>query len=100
LNQQIEQLQTELLEESTLNPTYLVLTVGSCALAGLITNSAAVVIGAMVIAPLMLPIRGLAFALTGNIFLFRRGLLTILVGTLLAIGLIVWVAGWHFHFRH
>jgi uncharacterized hydrophobic protein (TIGR00271 family) len=87
---QLEQLQTELLEESTLNPTYLVLTVGSCALAtlGLITNSAAVVIGAMVIAPLMLPIRGLAFgALIGNIFLFRRGLLTILVGTLLAIGL-------------
>jgi len=58
-----------LLEESTLNPTYLVLTVGSCAQHKLITNSAAVVIGAMVIAPLMLPIRGLAFgALTGNIF--------------------------------
>jgi len=70
----------------------LVLTVGSVlATLGLITNSAAVVIGAMVIAPLMLPIRGLAFgALTGNIFLFRRGLLTILVGTLLVGWLMVW----------
>ncbi|PAX54317.1 DUF389 domain-containing protein [Brunnivagina elsteri] len=87
---ELERLQTELLDESTLNPTYLILTVGSCAIAtfGLITNSAAVIIGAMVIAPLILPIRGLAFgALTGNILLFRRGLLSIVVGTLLAIGL-------------
>ncbi|AKG20097.1 DUF389 domain-containing protein [Calothrix sp. 336/3] len=87
---QLEQLQTELLEESTLSPNYLILTVGSCIIAtlGLITNSAAVIIGAMIIAPLMLPIRGLAYgALTGNILLFRRGLIAIVFGTLLSIGL-------------
>ncbi|BAZ09052.1 hypothetical protein NIES4071_08580 [Calothrix sp. NIES-4071] len=87
---QFEQLLTELLDESTLSPTYLILTIGSCAIAtlGLINNSAAVIIGAMVIAPLMLPIRGLAYgALTGNILLFRRGLIAIVCGTLLSIGL-------------
>lgn len=86
----LEQLLTELLDESTLSPTYLILTIGSCTIAtlGLITNSAAVIIGAMIIAPLMLPIRGLAYgALTGNIILFRRGLIAIVLGTLLSIGL-------------
>jgi len=68
---QLEQLQTELLAESTPDLAYLILIVGSCALAkrlrrrfatfGLLANSAAVIIGAMIIAPLMLPIRGLAF---------------------------------------
>lgn len=87
---QLEQLQTELLEESAPSFTYLILTVASCTIAtfGLITNSAAVIIGAMVIAPLMLPIRGLAYgALTGNVLLFRRGLIAIILGTLLSIGL-------------
>ncbi|BDA68575.1 hypothetical protein RIVM261_019900 [Rivularia sp. IAM M-261] len=87
---ELEQLQTELLEESTPSLAYLILTIGSCTIAtlGLITNSAAVIIGAMVIAPLMLPIRGLAYgALTGNIILFRRGLIAIVLGTLLSIGL-------------
>ncbi len=63
---------------------------GFCVIAtlGLISNSAAVIIGAMIIAPLMLPIRGLAFgALYGNVLLFRKGLIAILVGTLLAIAL-------------
>ncbi|MBW4511534.1 MAG: DUF389 domain-containing protein [Scytonematopsis contorta HA4267-MV1] len=87
---QLEELQTELLDESTPSLTYLILTVASCTIAtlGLITNSAAVIIGAMIIAPLMLPIRGLAYgALTGNILLFRRGLIAIVFGTLLSIGL-------------
>jgi uncharacterized hydrophobic protein (TIGR00271 family) len=87
---QLEQLKSELLDESTLSSTYLILTVGSCTIAtlGLIANSAAVIIGAMVIAPMMLPIRGVAYgALTGNILLFRRGLIAIVFGTLLSIGL-------------
>ena len=59
---------------------------------GLISNSAAVIIGAMIIAPLMLPIRELAFgALEGNVLLFRKGLIAILVGTLLAIALAFFV---------
>jgi Predicted membrane protein len=85
-----QQLQQELLAESTLDPSYLVLIVGSCAIAtfGLLANSAAVIIGAMIIAPLMLPIRGLAFgALEGDIVLVRRGAIAIGVGTLLAIAL-------------
>ncbi len=87
---QVEQLKTDLLEESTPNPTYLILIVSSCAIAtfGLLTNSAAVIIGAMIIAPLMLPIRGLAFgALAGNIRLFRLGLIAVVIGTLMAMAI-------------
>ncbi|MBD2628190.1 DUF389 domain-containing protein [Trichormus variabilis] len=85
---QLKQLVYELLEESTPDATYLVLIIGSCAIAtfGLLTNSTAVIIGAMIIAPLMLPIRGLAFgALIGNINLFRQGIIAVLLGTLLAL---------------
>lgn len=84
-----------LLEESTLDLNYVVLILGSCAIAtfGLLSNSAAVIIGAMIVAPLMLPIRGLAFAaLEGNVVLFRKGLIAIAVGTLLAVFL-AWLVG-------
>lgn len=81
-------MQIDLLEESTLELNYVVLILGSCVIAtlGLLANSAAVIIGAMIVAPLMLPIRGLAFgALEGNVVLFRKSLTAIVVGTLLAI---------------
>jgi uncharacterized hydrophobic protein (TIGR00271 family) len=84
----LEQLKTELLEESTLNPIYIILIVGSCVIAtlGLLSNSAAVIIGAMIVAPLILPIRGLAFgALEGDLMLFRQGLISVAMGTLLAV---------------
>ncbi|MEG4118587.1 DUF389 domain-containing protein [Microcoleus sp. N9_B4] len=77
-----------MLEESTLDINYLVLILGSCIIAtfGLLANSAAVIIGAMIIAPLMLPIRGLAFgAVEGNVIIFRKGLIALAVGTVLAI---------------
>ncbi len=83
-----QQIQKELQEESTLDLSYLALIVSSCAIAtfGLLSNSAAVIIGAMIIAPLMLPIRGLAFgALQGNIALFHQALVSLCVGILLAI---------------
>lgn len=86
--EQLQQLQTDLLAESTLDPSYIILIVSSCAIAtfGLLSNSTAVIIGAMIIAPLMLPIRGLAFAaLEGNILLFRRAVIALVVGTLLAV---------------
>ncbi len=86
--QALHQMQIGLLEESTLELNYIVLILGSCVIAtlGLLSNSAAVIIGAMLIAPLMFPIRGLAFgALEGNVILFRKGLIAIVVGTLLAI---------------
>lgn len=84
----IQKMQVDLLEESTLDLNYIVLIIGSCAIAslGLLSNSAAVIIGAMLVAPLMSPIRGLAFgALEGNVLLFRKGLTAIVVGTLAAI---------------
>ncbi len=83
-----QQFEAELLAESTPDSTYFILIVSSCAIAtlGLLSNSTAVIIGAMIIAPLMLPIRGLAFgALEGNVKLFQRSSLAVAVGTLLAI---------------
>ncbi|SRR5579883_668940 len=91
----IEQLRTGLLTESTLDFNYVILILGSCAIAtfGLLTNSVAVIIGAMIIAPLMLPIRGLAFgASEGNLVLFRRSLTAIITGTLLSI-VLAWLLG-------
>jgi uncharacterized hydrophobic protein (TIGR00271 family) len=96
---QLQQLQDELLEESAINRDYLILIVGACAIAtfGLLTNSTAVIIGAMIIAPLMLPIRGLAFgALAGNLALFRQSFIAVIVGTGIAIGLAAglgWLTG-------
>lgn len=87
---QLQQLQADLLTEATLDSSYLVLVIGSCAIAtfGLLANSAAVIIGAMIIAPLMLPIRGLAFgALQGEMPLFRKGMIAIIIGTLLAVAI-------------
>jgi len=87
---EIEEIRSGLLEESTIDINYLVLIFGSCVIAtlGLLSNSVAVIIGAMIVAPLMLPIRGLAFgALEGDVVLFRKGLSAIVVGTALAITL-------------
>ncbi|MEG4939412.1 DUF389 domain-containing protein [Microcoleus sp. F4-D5] len=84
----LKQIRVDLLAESTLDIDYIVLILGSCIIAtfGLLANSAAVIIGAMIIAPLMLPIRGLAFgAVEGNVLLFRKGLIALAVGTVLAI---------------
>lgn len=84
-----------LTEESALDIYYLALTVGSCAIAtlGLLSNSAAVIIGAMIVAPLMLPIRCLAFsALSGDRAMFRHSLAAIAVGTVVSIAL-AWLLG-------
>ena len=95
----LEALQEDLLSESSLESTYLILIVGSCIIAsfGLLSNSAAVIIGAMLVAPLMLPIRGMAFgALESNLRLFITGLTALLVGTALAIAMsciIGWISG-------
>ena len=83
-----DQLHQDLLAESSLNLNFLVLVVTSCIIAtlGLLTNSAAVIIGAMIIAPLMNPLRGLALgALTADRTLLKTSLWTLTVGTLVAI---------------
>ncbi|MEW6493925.1 MAG: TIGR00341 family protein [Cyanobacteriota bacterium] len=85
-------LHESLQQEAELGQNYIVLIISSCLIAtfGLISNSAAVIIGAMIIAPLMLPLRGLAFAaLEGNVKLFRNSLISIAVGT----GASVFIAG-------
>ncbi len=58
---------------------------------GLLANSAAVIIGAMIVAPLMGPIVGMAYSTAmGNRKLLRRSSLTVLKGILLAIG-VSWI---------
>jgi uncharacterized hydrophobic protein (TIGR00271 family) len=67
---------------------YFVLIILSCIIAtfGLITNSAAVIIGAMLVAPLMSPILGLSLAsIAGERQMFQRALLALLEGAVLAI---------------
>ncbi|MBF2018254.1 MAG: DUF389 domain-containing protein [Rivularia sp. T60_A2020_040] len=92
---ELKQLQDILQSESTIDSSYLILIFASCAIAtfGLLTNSTAVIIGAMIIAPLMLPIRGLAYgALEGNVELFRTASRAVSLGSAIAIGL-AWIIG-------
>jgi uncharacterized hydrophobic protein (TIGR00271 family) len=87
---------SQLLDESKLDMPYLILIISSCMIAtfGLLSNSTAVIIGAMLVAPLMLPIRGLAFgALVGDSFLFRTGSVSVVVGTILAV-ILSCLMGW------
>lgn len=54
---------------------------------GLLAGSAAAIIGAMIVAPLMGPIIGMAFAITmGNRRLLKRSGLSVLTGALLTVG--------------
>ncbi|MGF1673918.1 MAG: DUF389 domain-containing protein [Rivularia sp. (in: cyanobacteria)] len=92
---ELKELQDILQLESTVDSSYLILIFASCAIAtfGLLSNSTAVIIGAMIIAPLMLPIRGLAFgALEGNVKLFRTASRAVSLGSAIAIGL-AWIIG-------
>ena len=69
---------------------FFLLVVLSCSIAtlGLITDSPAVIIGAMLVAPLMSPIIGIGLAsITGNGTLLRNALTALLRGALLAVAL-------------
>ncbi len=71
---------------------FLVLVVLSCLIAslGLVQNSPAVIIGAMLVAPLMSPLMGFAVGMVeGDTGLMRRAALTLLRGVLLALLLAV-----------
>jgi uncharacterized hydrophobic protein (TIGR00271 family) len=75
-------------EDSRLNSIYLVLMVLSTMLAtvGLYLNSASVIIGAMLLAPLMAPIVSLSMGiLRGNIELFKDSIGKIVLGILIAL---------------
>ena len=82
------QMRESLVKESELDLNFIVLIVSSCLIAtfGLLVNSAAVIIGAMIIAPLMLPIRGLSFGLLeGDGEILTNSVFSIAVGTTIAI---------------
>ena len=75
-------------DQATLSRNYVVLTIASCLIAtlGLVENSVAVIIGAMIVAPLIGPIQAFAFAaLDGDSLLVRRSLTTASAGALIAI---------------
>ncbi|NJM96774.1 MAG: DUF389 domain-containing protein [Phormidesmis sp. RL_2_1] len=85
-----QHMQDSLMDEAELNIDYVVLILGACLIAtlGLLANSAAVIIGAMLVAPLMLPIRSIAFGiLEGDWVLMTTGAKSLGVGTGLAIAL-------------
>ncbi|XWK89853.1 MAG: DUF389 domain-containing protein [Phormidium sp.] len=91
----VEQMRQELLEDSQLNFNFMILTIGACLIAtfGLVSNSAAVIIGAMIVAPLMMPLRGAAFgALEGDRMLFREAVKSIAIATLFST-LVSWSIG-------
>lgn len=93
--EQVERTHRELMAEAISDKSYVVMIIASCAIAtfGLLSNSAAVIIGAMIIAPLMSPIRALAYgALEGNLLLVKRSATSVMLGTLLALA-IAWVLG-------
>ena len=85
-------------DASQLGPRYAFMTVMSCGIAilGLLQNSAAVIIGAMLISPLMGPIIQLGMGLaTFDLRSIREALLTLLAGVLLALAIasaIVWLS--------
>ena len=73
------------MRDASLNEVFVVLSVGASLIStlGLLANSTAVVIGAMVVAPWIMPLRAAAFAiLLGEVRLLGRSLRTLLVGVL------------------
>jgi uncharacterized hydrophobic protein (TIGR00271 family) len=80
----------ELSQASSPGFDYFLMVMLSCSIAtfGLITDSAAVIIGAMLVAPLMSPILGLSLAsVAGERNLFRKAAIALVEGSLLAIAL-------------
>ncbi len=87
---------SELEQASSPGYDYFLLVVLSCSIAtfGLVTDSAAVIIGAMLVAPLMSPILGLSLAsVAGEQRMFRHAVVALIEGVLLAAGLSAFL-GW------
>ncbi len=60
---------------------------------GLLANSAAVIIGAMIVAPLMNPILSMAFAIvTANWKLYKRSMITVFLGVVAVILVSYWIS--------
>ncbi len=87
-HEQFSSLFTNLREESKLNATFMTLLILATMIAtfGLYINSASVIIGAMLLAPLMQPIVGVSMGLLRqDVSLFLDGAKTVLVGVLAVI---------------
>lgn len=85
----------ELRQASTPGFDYFLLVVLSCSIAtfGLISDSVAVIIGAMLVAPLMSPILGLSLAsVAGQQRMFRRAVVALIEGVILAIALSAFIS--------
>ena len=83
-----QELLAELRLSSSPGIDFFLLVVFSCAIAtsGLVTNSGAVIIGAMLVAPLMSPIIGIGLAsVIGDEKLLRTALITLFLGAVLAV---------------
>ena len=94
----VEELHRSYDDEARLNESFIVLTIGASLIAslGLLANNSAVVIGAMVVAPWILPLRVAVFAiLIGQARLLSRSLITLAAGAgitlILSMGL-GWIA--------
>ena len=90
-----KELHSIICSEAEINLDFCVRIVSSCLIAtlGLISNSGAVIIGAMLLAPLMLPLRGVALgALEGNVEVIWKSVQTILLGTAITLLLAFGVA--------
>jgi uncharacterized hydrophobic protein (TIGR00271 family) len=77
-------------EGAKIDVNYIALILASCAIAsfGLFENSVAVIIGAMIIAPLMSVIQAVAYAaLEGAAVVFRRAVITLAIGVASAVAL-------------
>ncbi|CAK6694109.1 DUF389 domain-containing protein [Synechococcus sp. CBW1107] len=84
----LEVLRREFEHEASFNLVFVVLTVGATLIAtlGLLANSAGVVIGAMVVAPWILPLQAMAFEiLRGRLKMFLRALRTLLLGVVICV---------------
>ena len=86
----LERLHRSYSRDAELDEAFIVLTIGASLIAtlGLLANSAAVVIGAMVVAPWIMPLRAGSFAvLLGSAGLLGRALGTLAIGVVLTTGL-------------
>ena len=81
---------TELMDSASPGYDFFLLIILSCTIAtfGLLSDSTAVIIGAMLVAPLMSPILGLSLSsVAGEQFMFRRSIIALVEGVFLAIAL-------------
>lgn len=86
--EKVKSLHQKLSYDSSWSTDFVLATIAACLIAtfGLLSNSTAVIIGAMIVAPLMLPLRGLAFsACEGDLNLFKKAIFSIIGATLLSL---------------